>query len=181
MIGYSNIPESWKEALYEVEDIPFSNTDISLNKAYDMTYRHASEMLQKHGNGKVGTDFIISRENIRPVALEVAFENLKVSDKLTIEKSIDDVNPFSFEGTGLVVKGYVAGGLPTDYTAEMDVYIDGQFYETTALPQYINHRKCELFFCYDRPVGKHTVTFKWKNPVSNGKIWITEVIIYTTK
>ena len=121
MIGYSNIPESWKEALYEVEDIPFSNTDISLNKAYDMTYRHASEMLQKHGNGKVGTDFIIRRENIRPVALEVAFENLKVSDKLTIEKSIDDVNPFSFEGTGLVVKGYVAGGLPTDYTAEMDV------------------------------------------------------------
>ena len=93
MIGYSNIPESWKEALYEVEDIPFSNTDISLNKAYDMTYRHASEMLQKHGNGKVGTDFIIRRENIRPVALEVAFENLKVSDKLTIEKSIDDVNP----------------------------------------------------------------------------------------
>ena len=181
MIGYSNIPESWKEALYEVEDIPFSNTDISLNKAYDMTYRHASEMLQKHGNGKVGTDFIIRRENIRPVALEVAFENLKVSDKLTIEKSIDDVNPFSFEGTGLVVKGYVAGGLPTDYTAEMDVYIDGQFYETTPLPQYINHRKCELFFCYDRPVGKHTVTFKWKNPVSNGKIWITEVIIYTTK
>lgn len=99
MIGYSNIPESWKEALYEVEDIPFSHTDISLNKAYDMTYRHASEMLQKHGNGKAGTDFIIRRENIRPVALEVAFENLKVSDKLTIEKSIDDVNPFSFEGT----------------------------------------------------------------------------------
>ena len=42
--------------------------------------------------------------------LEVAFENLKVSDKLTIEKSIDDVNPFSFEGTGLVVKGYVQVG-----------------------------------------------------------------------
>ncbi len=102
---------------------------------------------------------IIKREDIRPVALEVAFENLKVSGKLTVEKSIDDVNPFTFEGTGLVVKGYVAGGLPTDYTAEMDVYIDGKFYETTALPQEINHRKCELFFCYDRPVGKHTCNF----------------------
>ena len=45
MIGYSNIPESWKEALYEVEDIPFSNTDISLNKAYDMTYRHALSLI----------------------------------------------------------------------------------------------------------------------------------------
>lgn len=146
-----------------------------------MTYGHACDMLQKHGNMKVGNDFIIKREDIRPVALEVAFENLKVSDKLTIEKSIDDVNPFSFEGTGLVVKGYVAGTLPADYIAEMEVYIDGKFYETTALPQYINHRKCELFFCYDRPAGQHTVTFKWKNPVSGGKIWITEIIIYTTK
>ena len=181
MIGYSNIPKYWKEALSEVEDIPFSHTDISLNKAYSMTYGHACDMLQKHGNMKVGNDFIIKREDIRPVALEVAFENLKVSDKLTIEKSIGDVNPFSFEGTGLVVKGYVAGTLPADYIAEMEVYIDGKFYETTALPQYINHRKCELFFCYDRPAGQHTVTFKWKNPVSGGKIWITEIIIYTTK
>ena len=79
------------------------------------------------------------------------------------------------------MKGYVAGGLPADYTAEMEVYIDGKFYETTALPQELNHRKCELFFCYDRPAGQHTVTFKWKNPVPNGKIWITEIIIYTTK
>lgn len=166
MIGYSNIPEYWKGTLYEVEDRPFSHTDISLNKAYEMTYKHAFE---------------IKREDIRPVALEVAFEDLKVSGKLTVEKSIDEVNPFTFVGTGLVVKGYVAGALPTDYTAEMEVYIDGKLHETTALPQELNHRKCELFFCYDCPVGKHAVTFKWKNPVSGGKIWITEIITYTTK
>lgn len=60
MIGYSNIPESWKEALYEVEDIPFSNTDISLNKAYDMTQtcqRDVAEAWKREGR----TDFIIRR------------------------------------------------------------------------------------------------------------------------
>ena len=181
MIGYSNIPEYWKGTLYEVEDRPFSHTDISLNKAYEMTYKHACDMLRKHGNAKIGNAFEIKREDIRPVALEVAFEDLKVSGKLTVEKSIDEVNPFTFVGTGLVVKGYVAGALPTDYTAEMEVYIDGKLHETTALPQELNHRKCELFFCYDCPVGKHAVTFKWKNPVSGGKIWITEIITYTTK
>ena len=181
MLGYKNIPEYWKEALYEVEDIPFSHTYISLKKAYDITYNHACAMLRKYGSEKKGTNFIIKKEHIKPVALEVAFENLKIGDKLSIEKSIDDVNPFSFEGTGLVVKGYVAGVLPAEYTAEMEVYIDGQPYETTILPQNINHRKCELFFCYDHPVGKHSVTFKWKNPVAEGKIWITEVITYTTK
>ena len=138
-------------------------------------------MLRKHGNAKIGNAFEIKREDIRPVALEVAFEDLKVSGKLTVEKSIDEVNPFTFVGTGLVVKGYVAGALPTDYTAEMEVYIDGKLHETTALPQELDHRKCELFFCYDCPVGKHAVTFKWKNPVSGGKIWITEIITYTTK
>lgn len=181
MIGYSNIPERWKEALYEVEDIPFSHTDISLNKAYDMTYRHACEMLRKYGGRKVGDRFIIRKEDICPMALEVAFENLRISDKLTVEKSVDDVNPLLFEGTGVVVKGYVAGLLPDDYTAEMEVYIDGEYYETTALPLAVNRRKCELFFCYDRPAGRHAVTFEWKNPVSGGKIWITEVIVYALK
>ena len=62
-------------------------------------------MLRKHGNAKIGNAFEIKREDIRPVALEVAFEDLKVSGKLTVEKSIDEVNPFTFVGTGLVVKG----------------------------------------------------------------------------
>ena len=44
-------------------------------------------MLRKHGNAKIGNAFEIKREDIRPVALEVAFEDLKVSGKLTVEKS----------------------------------------------------------------------------------------------
>lgn len=181
MMGYNQIPEEWKEALYEVEDIPFSHTDISLNKAYEMTYRHACAMLQKYGHQKVGDCYYIQQETIQPAALEVAFENLTVSDKLSVEKSIDQVNPFVFEGNGIVAKGYVAGGLPAAYTAQMDVYVDGKFYQTTALPQDLNYRKPELFYCYDLPMGKHEVEFKWKNPVENGKIWISEMIVYTEK
>lgn len=181
MIGYNKIPEKWKEALYEVENVPFSHTALSLSKAYEMTYRHACAMLEKHGHTKEGNHYLISKQKIAPVALEVAFENLTVSEKLTVEKNIDDVNPFSFNGKGVVVKGYVAGKLPASYTAEMDVYVDGKFYQTTALPLELNYRKPELFYCYDLPLGKHDITFKYKNPILNGKIWITEVIVYTEK
>ena len=75
----------------------------------------------------------------------------------------------------------MAGNLPASYTAEMDVYVDGKFYQTTALPLELNYRKPELFYCYDLPLGKHDITFKYKNPILNGKIWITEVIVYTEK
>ncbi|MCO7111844.1 hypothetical protein NIB75_02855 [Bacteroides uniformis] len=40
-----------------------------------MTYKHACDMLRKHGNAKIGNAFEIKREDIRPVALEVAFED----------------------------------------------------------------------------------------------------------
>ncbi|WP_231582581.1 catalase, partial [Bacteroides intestinalis] len=41
MIGYSNIPENWKEILYEIEDIPFAYTDVSLNKLSELGLKHA--------------------------------------------------------------------------------------------------------------------------------------------
>ena len=163
MIGYSNIPEYWKGTLYEVEDRPFSHTDISLNKAYEMTYKHACDMLRKHGNAKIGNAFEIKREDIRPVALEVAFEDLKVSGKLTVEKSIDEVNSFTFVGTGLVVKGYVAGALPTDYTAEMEVYIDGKLHETLLCLRNSITGSASCSSATTVRVGKHAVTFKWKS------------------
>lgn len=181
MIGYNQIPEYWKEALYEVRDIPFSNTDISLNKAYELSYKHAVDMLLQNGNVKNGNYFLIKKEKITAVPLEVAFENLKVNNKMHIENAIDQVSPYTFVGSGIVVKGYVAGPIPQSYLAEMDVYIDGAFYESTKLPQYINHRKCELFFCYGLPIKDHNVSFIWKNPVEGGKIWITEIITYTNK
>ncbi|MBO9574068.1 MAG: ADP-ribosylglycohydrolase family protein, partial [Chitinophagaceae bacterium] len=41
MIGYNKIPAYWKMGLKEIEDINFKYTDISLNKAYDLSFKHA--------------------------------------------------------------------------------------------------------------------------------------------
>ncbi len=182
LLGYDRIPEKWKEALYEVGDIPFDGTYISLNKAYELSFNHACAMLQRNACVKTADGaYLIPKPEVRPVPLEVAFDGLYVRDKRVVENSIDDAAPLSFTGTGVVLKGYVAGGLPSDYVAEMEVYLDGKLYETTRLPLDINQRKCELFFCYDCGTGTHELTFKWKNPLPQGKIWITEMITYDKK
>ena len=181
MLGYNKIPKQWQEALLEVENIPFSNTDISLKKAYEISFQHACKMLLKHGAEKCADCFVFYPEKAIPVDLESSFENLKVMEKRTVEQSVKDLGSYSFSGTGVVVKGYLKGEIPIEYKACMDVYVDGELYESCILPAYINHRKCEPFFCYDLSIGKHTLTFKWNNELPNAQIWITEIITYTNR
>lgn len=181
MLGYTKIPKQWKEALYEVENIPFANTDISLQKAYDISYHHACDMLLLHGAKKEADYFLFQPEKIRPVALETSFENLKVNKKQTIEQTIEALQSYSFNGTGIVMKGYLKGELPLEYEAILEVYLDGKLYESCILPVHINRRKCEPFFCYNLPASKHTLTFKWKNALPSAQIWITEIITYINK
>ncbi|MDQ2656935.1 MAG: ADP-ribosylglycohydrolase family protein, partial [Bacteroidota bacterium] len=39
IVGYKGIPDFWKSGLEDVADIPFMGTSISLNQAYDISYR----------------------------------------------------------------------------------------------------------------------------------------------
>lgn len=49
-----------------------------------MTYKHACDMLRKHGNAKIGNAFEIKREDIRPVALKY-FEDLELVANLLLK------------------------------------------------------------------------------------------------
>jgi hypothetical protein len=45
--GYKNIPEYWSKGLALIEDMDFKYTSTSLNDAYEISYRHALEMILK--------------------------------------------------------------------------------------------------------------------------------------
>lgn len=49
--GYNKIPDFWKKGLRDVEDMDFKYTRMSLNKVYDISYKHALEMLRKKWRG----------------------------------------------------------------------------------------------------------------------------------
>jgi hypothetical protein len=47
MLGYSHIPAFWLEPLQEIEPMTFEGTSMSLQKVYDISLRHALEMITK--------------------------------------------------------------------------------------------------------------------------------------
>lgn len=181
LLGYSNIPEKYRIPLEKVADLPFNHTEYSLNKAYEISLKHALAMIEKNG-GKVKDNLVsIRSQKIEPVRFEESFSDLKIVGKEALNISVRDFECIEFEGTGAVLKGMVKGEAPLDYVAELEIYFNDKLVEVCKLPLMYNHRKHELFFNYKQPKNKYKVTCKWKNPVDNADIWISDVIFYSKK
>jgi hypothetical protein len=48
ILGYDKIPSYWKMGLAEAEEINFKYTDISLNKVYDIGFKHALDNISRN-------------------------------------------------------------------------------------------------------------------------------------
>ena len=59
------------------------------------------------------------------------------------------------------------------------MYLDGKLIETANLPASFAVRRPELFWKYQLPEAKHTVSFKWLNPNENSSIYLSEILVYT--
>jgi hypothetical protein len=178
MLGYSHIPEYWMKNLRAVEDMDFAYTTISLNKTYKMGFEQALQVIERNG-GKVGAeDVTIAYQTPAPVRYEKSFEGMYPVKKPGINKRIDEVGEFVFEGTGVVFRGNVNAD-DKNYVAKAEMYIDGALVETVDLPASYTKRRHELFWKYQLPKGKHTVTFKWLNPIPAANIRFGEAVIYS--
>lgn len=186
MLGYSNIPEKWMASLRDVEDMDFSYTTISLNKVYDMSYRHALQMIEKEGGKVDENDVTIAVQTPQAVRFEECLPGLtpyKIQ-KLTVkgkETPLDQFNGYTFEGKGIVIKSGTK--YPADvkgYEAEIEVSIDGKAIETVLLPRSAD-RYCyrdEMFFYYELEDGTHTITFDWKNRIPGAEVNVKSAILY---
>ena len=178
MIGYSQIPEFWKKNLYEVEDRNFAYTEISLNIAYKMSLNHALQVVERHGGKIDGERITLVYQKPISVRYEKAFEGLSPTSKIEVKKPISKQPEVTFEGTGIVFKGYVQCP-DTNYVAIAEMYIDGKLMETVSLPAKYELRRNDLFWKYQLPNGKHSVTFKWLNPQANASVNVGDAIVYS--
>lgn len=128
MLGYSNIPEKWMKPLREVEEIDFAHTDISLDRAYEMSFGQALRMIER-GGGKVGADDVAIRvQTPQPVRFEQSFEGLRLVYKKTdTYRNFKKQFVHEFNGSGVVCTGRVRAkkGM-NDYVARLEVEIDGR-------------------------------------------------------
>lgn len=185
MIGYSNIPDYWKQGINKVEDMNFQYTEMSLNKVYDTGFRHAAEMIKRNGGVENDDSFIIQYQAPRTVPLEISFEGIYPTERRGINTRLTrQTNEVSFDitGSGFVLTGYArTTDNQKNEVLEADIYIDNNFIETIKMPTSSLIRKHEVAWNYDLSEGRHTIQLKTKNIPEDYYIQIRDVIVYSRR
>jgi hypothetical protein len=184
MLGYKNIPAYWKMGLKEAESIDFKYTTMSLNKVYDIGFKHALQNIIRNG-GKVEGDKVIIMEQIpKPVRFEQGFANMQPLQKTELPHDINVSElSFDFTGTGFVLKGDAGknNGNAPDYVFDVEVTIDGKRSETAKLPTNYTIRRQEICWKYQLTNTRHTVKIKALNPDKNYHLVSSEYLVYGDK
>lgn len=182
LLGYDRIPDFWKKGIDKVENLPFMGTSISLLKAYDISYRHAEEMIRRNGGEVTAHDVVIIRQTPQTVPLEVSFKGHYPVATVVPTRNGNEIS-FSFDGIGFALAGPSnikdLGGRNHVFEAEM--YIDGKLEERALLPTATNQRRFTPFWKYGLQKGHHQVTIKILNPVDYADVDVRYAVIYDDK
>lgn len=183
MIGYNNIPAYWKLGLKEIEDMNFKYTKTSLNKVYDMSYKHALEMIRQNGGSITNKEAIIKVQNPKTVRLEKSFANLYPIASIDLNRNIEKEVEFEFEGTGFVLLGNAikATKKMVDKELEATLYIDGKESETAKFPTSFVTRRLELFWKYQLTPGNHKIKIVAKYIPDGYSLKSLSYLVYTDK
>jgi len=198
IIGYDSLPEYWGNGLKMVENMDFQHTTTSLNDVYEISYRHALELIEKNG-GIIEEETIKIKKQATVVApLEQNFEGYKLSSRNTINKRIgandSQEMELEFDGIGVVLTGRARHIDHDDtyalqsseetfdnYKLKIEVFIDGNLSKTMDLPLYFIERAHELFYQYEIPNGNHTLKLKITNPNKNVYLQVGDLLVYQPK
>jgi len=183
MLGYKKIPAYWKMGLKDIEDIDFKYTTMSLNKTYDISFKHALQNVQRNGGNVDGDNVSIKLQSPETVKLEQGFTGMyPIEQNNFLHENINDTS-FEFEGTGFILRGEARklkdDAIEHDFEAEL--YIDGEKTETAKLPTNFTTRRHELFWKYRLTNKKHSVRIKILNPTNDAEINTWDYIVYGDK
>jgi hypothetical protein len=188
MIGYSNIPDYWKQGLDKVEDVDFKYTDISLNDVYKMGFKHAIRNIERNGGSFNEDNISLIPQESRAVKYEKGFKGHYPVEIIQIEESkkklFEDITEyeFEFEGIGFVLKGKSAvrsdNKSGENYNHIIDVYLDNKLLETVSLPTDFIKRRNEICWKYNLNKRKHHVKIKLQNPRNGYHVLLYNTLIY---
>jgi len=183
LLGYSKIPDYWKSGLQGAEDIDFKYTTISLNRVYDIGFKHALDNIKRNG-GKVASNKVtIPVQAPKAVRFEKSFPDMYPVAVENIKGNIKKDFSFDFEGTGFILRGEAKkkSDIDKDYVFEAELYLDGKKIETAKLPTDFTTRRLELFWKYPLPKGKHTVKITILNPNKNYYVRGISYVVFSDK
>ena len=128
VLGFNKIPEYWKTSIYEVEDIDFKYTDISLNRACKMSFKQALQVIELGGGSTDGPSVTIKTQKPQAVRLEQSYDGYWPVAKKDIKKTPWQMGEYAFNGKGAILTYHFTLPKPynvTDYQANVEVWVDG--------------------------------------------------------
>jgi len=176
--GYDAIPVFWKQGLSDVESIDFKFTDISLNDVYDMSFKHALQVIEKAGGHVGDEEVVIKTQETQTIPLEVAFPDHFPIAKPQLNQVLIDNYSYSFDGKGFVIRGKARKKGDIDYVFEVQLSLDDQVVETVKMPTTFVDRRFYLFWGYELEDTTHTLELSVLNPTDTAEIYLQEILIY---
>lgn len=184
MLGYSNIPDFWKQGINKIENINFEYTEMSLNKVYDIGFRHAIEMIKRNGGVEKDDTLIIKYQTPEPVPLEICFDKIYPTKRTPISAQLSKLNKevsFNITGSGFVVSGNtLKKNESKEDVLEIELYINNNFIELIKMPTSFLIRKNEVVWNYNLPEATHSITLKVKYVPDGYSVNIKDVIVYSS-
>lgn len=178
MFGYEKIPDQWKQGVDEIEALPFPNSTLSLAEACDITMREALKSVE-NSKGKVSKqDVTIFMQ--QPVAgkLEKSFEGHYPKEIRSISDSlVSDPVAFDFEGIGFVLRAAMPEH-DSDEVLSAEIYLNHKFIELIEIPMTRNGRRSELFWKFQLPHNRYTVSLRPLKKNSKTVVQLTELVVY---
>lgn len=177
--GYEAIPDDFRKSAELISDKPFPYTSLSLNDVCKENLKLLKDALGAEScteSGKVE----IKIKDPSPVQYEQSFEGIRLKEQIPIDAILEDSLSFIFGGSAFVIKGKVlnAGKDDDDYTAMIEVSLDGGGAEVVEMPADYRLRKLDVFYRYGLENGEHRVSLRLLNPDSEYPVNVQKVIVY---
>jgi hypothetical protein len=183
ILGYEKIPAFWKPAVEKVQDLKFPYSDLTLNQIYDLSYKHASELIAENGGEVKDGSVTISVQEPETLMFEQSFEGMYPVKELLLRKDyLEESIKISFTGNGIVVLGNVksqCGVATSDFVALLDVYIDGLKIDQVHMPYDYIVRKYDIYHKYMLNNGDHQIEIKWVNIDPGFRIYLKSYVVYS--
>jgi hypothetical protein len=191
MLGYSKIPDYWKQGLDKVEGIKFKYTDMSLLDVYEVGFKHAQEMIKQNGGSLLDDVVEIKYQQVKTVRFEESFEALYPTRRIFNAwadiwkgfRSKTDRQEFkeTFTGSAVVVSGRVGiekAGMP-HYVLTFDVYLNDELVETVKMPTNQTIRKYDIYWNYELPEKEYEIRLVPRDFPEGYYLAVNALVIYS--